>query len=251
MLIFLDTETTGLYSSDDQIMQLSYIICDTKLNIIQAKNFYLDVDVDISPDAEKVHGLSKDKIEKLSGGKKFKDYAKEIMWDFHNARVICHNADFDTGFLEEEFKRIDKPILIKDTFCTMINYTQVLNIPHDFYIFKWPKLSEVVDYLNLDITELKTDATEVFKSDTGDFHDARLDVYTTYKIYKKLKEDAIEKNIEDLKIEIDKLDIKSDIYCFKNISVKIEGLIAVKESINKFETGTINDSYDYDDGIPF
>ena len=75
--IFFDTETTGL-DDDDRIIQLSYIITDKKLNILGARNYFFDVD-EISVGATAIHGIDKEKIVKLSGGKRFEDYAKDVL----------------------------------------------------------------------------------------------------------------------------------------------------------------------------
>lgn len=191
--VFLDTETSGLNSSRDRVIQLSYIITNDKYEIIEGKNFYLNIDEYIPQEATMVHGIDNEKLKELSGGKTFKDYAKEILWDFQNSKVICHNVEFDIAFLENEFFRIDKSIKINKTFCTMRNYTNICRIGFDDYYnsYKWPKLSEVVEYLNINSEELKAGASNVFGC-TGDFHDARMDVYTTYQIYKKIKDATLE-----------------------------------------------------------
>lgn len=206
MYIFLDTETTGLLNTRDQIVQLSYIITDEEFNIVEAKNYFFDVDVEISEEATEVHGIDKEKLIELSGGKKFKDYAKDILWDFQSAKVICHNVQFDTSFLTSAFKMIDKDLNLSNTFCTMMNYEDILKLQHSYYGTKWPKLSEVVEFLQLNIDDLKMKAMELF-GETGEFHDARLDVYTTYVIYKALREDIMSKCIEKIKEQANTLDV--------------------------------------------
>jgi len=105
-IIFLDTETSGLDFYSNQILQLSYIICDDKLNIVDSKNFYLDVDVEIEEGASDIHGITKERIIKLSEGRKFKDVAFEVFWDLNNSKVVCHNTDFDLSFIEREFSTL-------------------------------------------------------------------------------------------------------------------------------------------------
>ena len=69
----------------------------------------------------------------------------------------------------------------------MQEYTDILCLDwNDYYgSYKWPKLSEVVSYLNLDKKYLEDKTKEVFGLDENvDFHDARLDVVTTREIAK-------------------------------------------------------------------
>ena len=222
-IVFLDTETTGLDYNDNQILQLSYIICKPNLEIIKAKNFYLDVDVEIEEEATNVHGITKEKIIKLSQGKKFKDIAAEVFWDLSDNKIICHNANFDISFIKEEFSRLNKNLSVsKDSFCTMEYYTDILKI-RNYYGYKWPKLQEVTDFLNLDKNELLKEAKEIFNTnDNIEFHDARLDVYSTYSIYNtmltkslnlynEIVKNITEKNIEGLlKLDINDKTINID-----------------------------------------
>lgn len=231
--VFLDTETTGL-EYKDQIIQLSYIIADEKFDIVEVKNYYFDVDVEISSGATQIHGIDKEKLIELSGGKKFKDYAKDILWDFQSARVICHNVDFDTRFLKMEFERIEKELVITDTFCTMREYEHILELYHHYYGTKWPKLGEVVEFLKLDIDDLKEKAKALF-GETGDFHDARLDVYTTYEIYKALREDIVSNYIEKIKEQVNGLTILVKREYIKKLEDDVMNLRALVAILERFE----------------
>ena len=234
MFIFLDTETTGLEGTD-KIIQLSYIITDRKCNILDAKNYFFDVDVEISKGATEVHGIDKEKLIELSGGKKFKDYAKDILWDFQNAKVICHNVKFDTNMLKYEFARLHKKLQLRDTFCTMEGYTDILKLWHEYYGYKWPKLEEVVEYLNLDREDLKVKSTEVFKEEVADFHDARLDVYTTYRIYKALKESVMSEHIEKVKEKVNNLTTETSRKDIRSIIRELEECKSISNLFGRFE----------------
>lgn len=242
--IFLDTETTGLVPSKDRIIQLSYILADEDFKIVEGKNFYLDIDTYIPEEATNVHGIDNEKILELSQGKKFEDYSKEILWDFSNSKIICHNVDFDVNFLRQELWRLDKKVDIQRTFCTMKSYTNICELDYNGYYesFKWPKLEEVVEYLKLDVEELKQGAEEVF-GEVGEFHDARLDVYTTYEIYKNIKHAVIDYVIENLEnYRNDRATRTAAIKTLRDIDYLLN-------EINEFETGKkYIDDYD---GIPF
>ena len=73
MILYLDTETTGLYPGE--ICQLSYIMQDK--DGATAKNFFFAVK-DVEYGAYLVHGFSVQILKELSGGKTFSDHADEI-----------------------------------------------------------------------------------------------------------------------------------------------------------------------------
>jgi DNA polymerase-3 subunit epsilon len=62
---------------------------------------YIQPDRDIDPAAEEVHGISK---QRLADEPRFSDIADEFIEFISGAELIIHNADFDVGFLNSEFK---------------------------------------------------------------------------------------------------------------------------------------------------
>lgn len=188
MKIILDTETTGLDPYSNQIAQLSYLIIDNDNNIQAAKNYYFAVD-EVDPGASKIHGLTVDKLDELSDGKTFKDYSEEIYKDLTDAdEIICHNTGFDISFITWEFKMLRIDLNLHNTFCTMEYYTDILKTPN-YYGYKWPKLEEVVRYLNIDISSIEANARELFNMENSiGYHDSRVDILYTYEIFKRIDE---------------------------------------------------------------
>lgn len=193
-MIIFDTETTDLSPYNGQIAQLSYVKLNEDREVEFAKNFYFAVEY-ISDGASAVSGLTVEKLAELSGGKKFSNYAEEIYLDFAKEDIIvAHNLDFDRSFLLEEFKRLDKKTGLFQSsinFCTMEYYTDILKIPR-YKGYKYPKLSEVIEYLNIDEESLKSKTSEIFKIDDIGYHDARFDVISVLAICKdifKLKDE--------------------------------------------------------------
>ena len=102
--IILDTETTGLNpSTGDRIIEIGCLeMVDRRLTGRQLHH-YINPERDIDPGAVAVHGLT---VEFLSDKPVFASIADEIVSFVKDAEVIIHNAPFDLGFLDMEFKRL-------------------------------------------------------------------------------------------------------------------------------------------------
>ena len=112
MILFFDTETTGL--TPGKIIQLSYILyADGK---VKGKNFFFSVDY-IPIESTLIHGFTAEKIRQLSNGLVFGDYADEIYEDFSSAEmIVAHNVAFDVKFLIEEFLSCGSHFKYKESF---------------------------------------------------------------------------------------------------------------------------------------
>lgn len=106
--IILDTETTGLNPrSGDRIIEIG---CVELINRrLTGRNFhrYLNPERDSEEGALAVHGLT---TEFLRDKPKFAAIVAELRDYLSGAEVIIHNAPFDVGFLDAEFKRLDIPL---------------------------------------------------------------------------------------------------------------------------------------------
>lgn len=183
MKVFLDAETTHL--EPGQIAQLAYIVTDDDLNIVTAKSFYFSVET-MSRGASQVNGLNKRKLATLSEGKKFMHHVFEIKNDIKNYELICHNNDFDYGFVWEEFRRHGQRYRPKSRFCTMKHFTNVCRLPGGpGGAYKWPRLTEVMRHLGIKRGEVVRSASQAFNCDAPSAHDSRFDVMAVYLIYKE------------------------------------------------------------------
>tara|TARA_B100000424_G_C22827040_1_gene442021 strand:- start:192 stop:863 length:672 start_codon:yes stop_codon:yes gene_type:complete len=107
--IFLDTETTGLSPKDgDRILEIACI--ETKDLIPTNKVFHklINPERKVSQDAFKVHGFSNDFLQDKP---KFEEIAEELLEFIDGRKLIIHNAPFDIGFLNSEFKKINKKVI--------------------------------------------------------------------------------------------------------------------------------------------
>jgi len=107
--IVLDTETTGLKPKDgDRIVEIG---CIELVNHIATKNTYhqyINPERSMPEGAFKVHGLSE---EFLSDKPVFSEIVDDFAKFVEGATLIIHNATFDMGFLNAEFKTASRPLL--------------------------------------------------------------------------------------------------------------------------------------------
>jgi DNA polymerase-3 subunit epsilon len=102
--VVLDTETTGLISGKDRIVEIA---CIELVNHFPTKKEFHQF---INPDGVKVtsgafetHGYTD---EFLSTKPKFKDIAKDFLEFIKDKKLIIHNADFDIGMINFELKKL-------------------------------------------------------------------------------------------------------------------------------------------------
>lgn len=105
--IFLDTETTGLNPlNGDRVVEVACVEMVHRRLTDQHLHFYLNPERSNSEDALRIHGLTD---EFLADKPRFAEVADELSAFIEGAELIIHNAAFDVGFLDEEFKRCGRP----------------------------------------------------------------------------------------------------------------------------------------------
>jgi DNA polymerase-3 subunit epsilon len=106
-LVVLDTETTGLNPrTGDRVIEIGCVeLCNRMLT---GNNFhrYINPERDSEEGALAVHGLTTDF---LRDKPKFAEIVSELRDYIDGAEVIIHNAPFDLGFLNNEFKLLGLP----------------------------------------------------------------------------------------------------------------------------------------------
>lgn len=105
--IVLDTETTGINPKlGNRVIEIGCVeLVDRKLT---GNNFhrYINPDRESEEGALAVHGLT---TEFLSDKPRFSAIVEELREYIRGAEVIIHNAPFDLGFLNHEFRMLNLP----------------------------------------------------------------------------------------------------------------------------------------------
>jgi DNA polymerase-3 subunit epsilon len=102
--IILDTETTGLHPNNgDRLVEIGCIELINRRMTGNNLHFYINPERDMPEAAAAIHGLREDF---LRDKPVFADVVDDIASFSQGAEVIIHNAAFDLGFLDMEFKRL-------------------------------------------------------------------------------------------------------------------------------------------------
>lgn len=103
--IILDTETTGLEAErGHRIIEIGCLEIVNRRTTGRSFHRYLNPERDIDEGAQAVHGISRAQLEHEP---KFREIAAELIEFIAGAELVIHNAAFDVGFLDAEFKRLE------------------------------------------------------------------------------------------------------------------------------------------------
>jgi DNA polymerase III subunit epsilon len=105
--IIFDTETTGLDSGEDRIIEIGAIELDRHVPTGRTFHVYINpVSRKVHPDALAIHGITDDF---LKDKPTFDQIAPDLLAFFEGAKWIAHNASFDMGFVNAELARLEFP----------------------------------------------------------------------------------------------------------------------------------------------
>jgi DNA polymerase III subunit epsilon len=109
--IIFDTETTGLDSREDRVIEIGGVELENQFPTGRTIHLYINPGArKVHPDALAVHGITDDFLKDKPS---FADVVEEIVDFFGDARWVAHNATFDIGFINAEFDRLGlSPIAI-------------------------------------------------------------------------------------------------------------------------------------------
>ncbi len=105
--IVLDTETTGVEpNSGDRIVEIGCVELVNHCPSGRTFHVYINPERSMPVEAFNVHGLSE---EFLSDKPVFAEVAQDFAEFIAGAKLVIHNAAFDVGFINMEFKRLGLP----------------------------------------------------------------------------------------------------------------------------------------------
>jgi len=117
--IVLDTETTGLETSDGhRIIEIGCVEMVARRVNSNDYHQYLQPDREIDAEAMQVHGI---KPEFLADKPRFVEVVDDFMNYIKGAELIIHNAPFDIGFLNHELKLINSTWNCIEDHCTVLD----------------------------------------------------------------------------------------------------------------------------------
>lgn len=117
--IILDTETTGINPQEGH--RVIEIGCVEMINRrLTGNNFhvYLNPDRFIEEEAIRIHGITN---EFVADKQRFRDIAEAFFRYVEGAELVIHNAAFDVGFLNHEFKLLSQPLPPVDSVCGILD----------------------------------------------------------------------------------------------------------------------------------
>ena len=122
-LIVLDTETTGLeVEQGHRIVEVGAVaLADRKRTDLHFHS-YLNPQRAIDEEAEKVHGLS---LERLTNEPEFAEIAESFLEFVEGSILVIHNAAFDLGFLNAELKRVSSTYPTLEEICDVEDTLQM------------------------------------------------------------------------------------------------------------------------------
>ncbi|HAE78335.1 DNA polymerase III subunit epsilon [Morganella morganii] len=147
--IVLDTETTGMnklgtHYEGHNIIEIGAVeVINRRLT---GRNFHLYIRPDrlVDPEAFGVHGISD---EFLMDKPVFADIADEFIEFIRGAELVIHNAPFDIGFMDYEFRKLNRGIPPTTEFCTV---TDSLTLARQLFPGKRNNLDALCDRYQID-----------------------------------------------------------------------------------------------------
>ena len=149
--LFMDTETTGKWdfkapstaSHQPHLMQIGALL-DSDGTIMDSLNTYVQIGNEhVEEGAIGAHGITPEKANE-EGVSLFKALAMFNALAFRAELVVCHNTAFDMRVMAAAYRRANEPWPFEEinTYCTMIQATNVCRLPGKYGGYKWPTLDE-------------------------------------------------------------------------------------------------------------
>lgn len=121
--VILDTETTGMnklgvHYEGHRIIEIGAVEVVNRRLTGECFHVYIKPDRLVDPEAYCIHGISD---EFLADKPVFADISAEFLAFIRGAELVIHNAAFDIGFMDHEFRMLQQDIPKTETFCMIID----------------------------------------------------------------------------------------------------------------------------------
>ena len=106
-LVF-DTETTGVDTANDRIVQLFIGLYDHNGEELKRYEWYINPGIPVPEAAAEVHGFTTEFLEEVGGNpQEVLDNVFDVFNRYHDATWVAFNLNFDLSILDAEFRRHD------------------------------------------------------------------------------------------------------------------------------------------------
>ena len=146
--IVLDTETTGMnqlgaHYEGHCIIEIGAVEMINRRYTGNNFHFYIKPDRPVDPEAIKVHGITD---EMLADKPSFNEIAQPFLDYIKGAELLIHNAPFDVGFMDYEFRKLNLNVKT-DEICLV---TDTLQMARQMYPGKKNNLDTLCSRLGID-----------------------------------------------------------------------------------------------------
>ncbi len=123
---FLDIETTGLSPwFGDRICQIAVILTEGK-RIKSTVDLLLNPEHEISPAAAHINGLDESRLAKAP---RFEEITSQLEAVLKDTIIVCHNAQFDLQFLDNEYRKLNRTVEYPNLIDTMVMAREYFELP--------------------------------------------------------------------------------------------------------------------------
>ena len=168
--VFVDTETTGLCSSDE-IVEIAIV---NAAGDILLNSLVKPVNHKTWPEAQAIHGISPDMVKDAPT---YAELASQIADCFRNKEVVIYNAEFDSMFLHKELE------VASSVRCCMLDFAEDYGEWNDYHgNHRGQKLTKAANY--------------VLHEWTGEAHRALADTLAARSVWQYLNDPEVKQRVE-------------------------------------------------------
>ena len=191
-IVIFDCETSGLDCEKNVMLSLSFQLIEFEkisekgclITVIERADYYFEWPEDnerITHEAIAVNGLTKERLAELGTTDRMTALLAFLDALSRARMAVAHNASFDCGFIDSAAADIDIQVKWPRIYDTMERMTNKCKLYwyDGAHKYKWPRLSELADCLNVDVSDIE-------------FHFSASDVEVTKRCLVKIIEEGLD-----------------------------------------------------------